>query len=411
LFLLISIIILLSINLVYAQCPEVQDGVCTNPSSNYPPHCSTTSGCNEDCHGIIVEGKCYDCGIADNICPEDFDADCSSNPDPDCEAAPTTTCSCNDYDNEADCNEAICNNVNCYWNKGLFSDSCEECFLDITCNDYKTQTTCEYDPCSLNCEWDPDNEKCIEKTITAGCGNGIWEPGEECDGDQGIHTFYSCKDFGLGTGNLGCYGSDSIFACRIDITGCSGVTEAPGYCGDGNINVDESSETYEECDCGNDETSCYAGLSCEDFGLGTGDIKCVNCKLDFNVCSEGVDSFECISSCESYENRDICENCGCEWCVDPQGGESCVESGECTTEIECDFDRDCDCSNPPTYITSTAPEECISYCTSLCPSSTAETPTPTPEEPPFPWYDYWELILTVLILISYYSIFHKRLIK
>ncbi len=33
--------------------------------------------------GIEIDGMCYDCGVADNVCPEDFGAECKVV-DPDC---------------------------------------------------------------------------------------------------------------------------------------------------------------------------------------------------------------------------------------------------------------------------------------------------------------------------------------
>lgn len=39
--------------------------------------------CSEKNGGIEIEGKCYDCGIADKVCPEDFGAECKVI-DPDC---------------------------------------------------------------------------------------------------------------------------------------------------------------------------------------------------------------------------------------------------------------------------------------------------------------------------------------
>jgi hypothetical protein len=40
-----------------------------------------------DAHGVEIDGECFNCGIEDGICPEDFGADCSETGDPEC---PTT---------------------------------------------------------------------------------------------------------------------------------------------------------------------------------------------------------------------------------------------------------------------------------------------------------------------------------
>lgn len=39
--------------------------------------------CNGKNGGVEVDGECYDCGVADKVCPADFGADCKVV-DPDC---------------------------------------------------------------------------------------------------------------------------------------------------------------------------------------------------------------------------------------------------------------------------------------------------------------------------------------
>lgn len=39
--------------------------------------------CNGKNGGVEVNGNCYDCGEADNVCPEDFGVECKAV-DPDC---------------------------------------------------------------------------------------------------------------------------------------------------------------------------------------------------------------------------------------------------------------------------------------------------------------------------------------
>jgi hypothetical protein len=39
--------------------------------------------CDSELHGIQVEEDCYNCGVSDDVCPEDFGVDCKVI-DPDC---------------------------------------------------------------------------------------------------------------------------------------------------------------------------------------------------------------------------------------------------------------------------------------------------------------------------------------
>ena len=96
------------------------------------------------------------------------------------------------------------------------------------------------------------------------CGDGLVQPGEQCDQDnlQGL----SCEALGLGGGFLAC-----TLDCTFDTSGCM---DGAG-CGDGFISPGE------QCD-GND----LQGLSCEALGLGGGALACdpVQCVFDTSGC-------------------------------------------------------------------------------------------------------------------------------
>lgn len=120
--------------------------------------------------------------------------------------------------------------------------------------------------CASNCFL--DTSKCQPKQL---CGNGLIDPGEECDGTNlgplnGQCTQYSSLFTG---GNLKCNN------CKLDTNPCSGISG--GRCGDGYINVGES------CD----GTVLGFITDCKSYSAFAGGIlKCgSDCKLDTRSCS------------------------------------------------------------------------------------------------------------------------------
>ena len=101
-------------------------------------------------------------------------------------------------------------------------------------------------------------------TSTTGCGNGVADPDEDCDGaDLGGA---SCESEGLGTGELSC-----TEACVFKTTGC----EPEADCGDDKVQEDEA------CD-GTDLVS----ETCETQGFVGGELACSNaCKFDVTGCT------------------------------------------------------------------------------------------------------------------------------
>lgn len=96
------------------------------------------------------------------------------------------------------------------------------------------------------------------------CGDGMIQPGEQCDGEdlQGL----DCTKLGLGFGELFC---DPEF-CTFDTSAC----EATG-CGDGIV------QPGEQCDGAN-----LQGFTCGSLGLGVGDLACQPdlCVFDTSGC-------------------------------------------------------------------------------------------------------------------------------
>ncbi len=152
---------------------------------------------------------------------------------------------------------------------------------------------------------------CGEKEPGAGelCGNGVIDPGEECDGeDLGGAT---CEDLGYYGGELAC-GDD----CTFDESGCH------GYCGDGVLDAEHG----EECD-GED----LGGATCEDLGYYGGELACGDdCTFDESGCESGFCGDGIRNGPEECDGEDL-------------GGESCESlgyygGGELACLDDCTFD-------------------------------------------------------------------------
>ena len=116
------------------------------------------------------------------------------------------------------------------------------------------------------------------------CGNGVVDPGEECDGDA---DSTSCVDEGFGSGTIACAAD-----CTLDTSGCSS-------CGDGVVDGRE--------DCDGEELGTG---SCSDLGwLGGGELTCdASCSYDDAecvgpLCGEADDGIgACPPECSSCED-------------------------------------------------------------------------------------------------------------
>jgi hypothetical protein len=106
-----------------------------------------------------------------------------------------------------------------------------------------------------------------------GCGNGVIDDGEDCDGPSlGGQT---CSGRGYDGGNLACAGD-----CTFDESACS-------TCGNGVV------EAGEDCD-----GSALGGASCSDQNCAAGTPSCTaSCTLDYGTCTE----------CPVCDNDGVCE--------------------------------------------------------------------------------------------------------
>lgn len=143
------------------------------------------------------------------------------------------------------------------------------------------------------------------------CGNGVIDPGEECDGsDFGGAT---CDSEGYDGGSLSC--TDD---CEIDTSLCT-------LCGNG---VREGDEQCDGLDLG--------GATCEDVGCDSGTPMCTfSCQLDYTFCSSCT-VCDGDGICEEGEECDTCNDCADDPSCSPPG---CDGDGVCEIGENC---RNCD---------------------------------------------------------------------
>ena len=216
----------------------------------------------------------------------------------------------------SDCEGAIIDTCN---NDGVKNGD-EECdgsdFGSKSCVDYKGEGATG----DLSCRGCVIDSSACRAAVSADCGNGAIDSGEECDGSNLNNK--SCVDYkGEGaTGSLSC--SDS---CTIVSTDCKAAVV--NDCGNGAI------DPGEECD----GDLPIVGKSCVDYkGAGaTGELSCnASCKIDSSACkAAGVDP--CGDGV--YDEG---EDCSCENLVDDvctsDGKVAYCATGNKTHIIACD---------------------------------------------------------------------------
>ncbi|PKN23641.1 MAG: hypothetical protein CVU65_13890 [Deltaproteobacteria bacterium HGW-Deltaproteobacteria-22] len=166
-----------------------------------------------------------------------------------------------------------------------------------------------------------------EPGVVDSCGDGMVDPGEECDLTTGGQTCASLGHY-IVTGTLGC-----TTDCRFDRGECG------GRCGD---NVVEP-QSDEECDLTN-----LNGASCVSLGFSGGTLACdATCRFDIgaclNLCGNGIrDTGEACDDGNSGDGDGCSQECGMEpgWSCDGQSPDVCSTScgdGIAAGAEECDL--------------------------------------------------------------------------
>jgi cysteine-rich repeat protein len=162
-----------------------------------------------------------------------------------------------------------------------------------------------------------------------GCGNGIINPGEQCDGAQ--MGAESCESLGYAGGTLTCTNS-----CVFNMLTCDG-----SVCGDGVISEDE------QCD-GED----LNGQTCVSLGFDSGSLSCADdCQFDTTQCVGDSCGDGVKDAGEQCDGQDLGEM-DCDGLGYAGGRLRCrpdctYDTTECTLELDCgngvvDADEQCD---------------------------------------------------------------------
>jgi hypothetical protein len=244
-----------------------------------------------------------------------------------------------------------------------------------------------------------DEESGTDPTGDAGCGNGVLEPGEDCDGvDLGDDD---CVTQGFSAGALGCAAD-----CMFDTTQCT--SDAP-VCGDDTIDPGEECDgtdlgaedcatqgfdggtlacaadcTFDTMACTNDMSGCgndmadpgedcdgpdLDGAACTDLGFTGGVLGCADdCLFDTVMCTADGGAGSCTGMCGVYDDMASCQ---CDF--------ECFDYGDCCEDVcpQCDGMDSVSCpsctGNCGVYDESAScqcDDQCVDYgdcCEDICP--------------------------------------------
>ncbi len=298
-------------------CNVEQGWECTGEPSSCSRLCGNgTVDSGEECDGATIPSDCQTEGFDSGTLGCDSSA-CQF----DTSGCRMATCGDGHKDSGEDCDGAdlgtadcvslgfVSGMLHCTTNCGYDTSSCvaPACGDGIItasageqCDDNNTGSG---DGCNAACQvengWTCESEPSV---CELSCGNGTWDPGEECDTND-LHGG-TCQGEGFAGGTLGC---DST--CHYDTSQC-----LASVCPNG---VREGSE---QCD-----TNDLNSQDCTDFGFSAGTLACDGtCSFDTSGCVNAVCGNGAVESGEECDDSNTSPGDGCD--------ETCQWEQACTAD-------------------------------------------------------------------------------
>jgi hypothetical protein len=208
---------------------------------------------------------------------------------------------------------------------------------------------------------------------SANCGDGMMNPGEQCDG---TNITVACTDIDQYTG--GTLSCDVM--CMLNATQCTGGSA--GVCGDGTVNAGETCDgtNFTELTCLNfsflsgplgctsnceiNTTNCPTGTYCGDGSCNGGEL-CSTCPGDCGGCGGGC-SDQCPKNgtidCDVQGRVRICGNYDSDDCLEWNSWDNCPDGQTCYEDSCCGLNISVSCEEWTNCTDNLRTRECISEC-------------------------------------------------